>query len=215
MKLWAVTLSLWMSVISVNFDYPSVSPVKNSNPVHVVSKEAHIDLTTKKIVHILGEVTERSMIAALAEEAATENLPGDRLVLIKSPGGDVMAGQKLIDGLTLEHNHGIRIVCVAMDMAHSMAFNTLSFCDIRLATKGTTMVVHKVAIGGLDVRGTARNLRKVADELDKVDEPYAVQNSKMMRLERKIYDLYADLETEWTANILYSIGYLNGFAEIK
>jgi ATP-dependent protease ClpP protease subunit len=214
MKGLVVFLLLWALVFEATEPrYPKISPAASA-PTHVVSKQAHIDITTKKVIHLFGEVTRYSIDRALLEEHLTESIPGDRVVLIDSPGGSVQAGQLLIDSLMLEKKRGMRIVCVAIDNAHSMAFNTLSFCDVRLATKGTRMVVHKVAFESLPIRGTARNLRMLANEADRVDEPYARQNAKMMHLKRKDYDKYADRETNWSVETLLARGYLNGVAVV-
>lgn len=214
MKPWLTALILLVAVFGTNFtSYPKVDPA-DATPIHVVSKQADIDITSKKVIHLFGEITRDSIRQALIEKTLTETLSGDRVVLIYSGGGSLEAGQRLIDALMSEKKSGVRIVCVAIDAAHSMAFNILSFCDIRLATRRTHMVVHKAAIEELGFRRTARNLRSEADSIDRADEPYAVQNSKMMRLSRKEYDKYADQETNWTAEMLLARGYLNGLASV-
>lgn len=214
MKNWVVTALIWLTVFTTNAgQLPGTKPT----PVHVVSRGAGIDITTLKVVHVLGPVTQYSARESINEAMNTANIPGDRVVVIDSPGGDVDAGQKLITVLLLEHALGTRIVCVVHNNAHSMGFNILSFCDVKLATAKSTMVVHKIAFGMIPpgIRGTALNLREMARELDLADEPYILQNSKMMHLDRKHYNMYANRENRWTAEQLLAMGYLDGIATVK
>lgn len=208
-----VAIIMCVSVITTNAGYIPELLVSPS-PVHVVSEEAGIDLTTLKVIRMYGPVTSYSVRTAIDDLLKTHDLPGDRLVLIDSPGGEVGAGQRLIDTLMIEHNSGTRIVCVAINNAHSMAFNIMSFCDVRLATAGTKMVAHKIAISYIMGRGTAKNLREIARELDRYDEPYCVQNSKILHLTRKEYDKYADRDYMWKVAELLKRNYLDGIAVI-
>lgn len=213
MKNLIITAMLWATVFTTNAGY-SPKLRLDPTPVHVVSKQAGIDITTLKVVHMFGAVTKYTVQKAIVEALSNSNLPGDRVVIINSPGGDVVAGQVLIDELKIEKLSGTRIVCVAINNAHSMAFNLLSFCDVRLATAKSTMIVHKIEYSMIppEMRGTAKNLRKMAAVLDVMDEPYIVQNSAMMHLDRRHYDMYADAQNCWTAEQLLIMGYLQGIA---
>ncbi len=182
---------------------------------HVVSPKAGIDLDTKKTIVLHGEVNTFSAITFLADLEAVEDLPGDLLVIIDSPGGDVESGDRMIAAIDAVEASGTRVVCVASHAAHSMAFNLLTHCNVRLATPGTTMVVHKIEISRIDMRRTAANLRRIADRLDRLDEKYRQANSKAMKLSLKQYDLCADEETEWSALLLYKRGYLQGPASLS
>ena len=210
MKLWIATICLWATVFTID------AKPKPLVEVHIVSAQAGIDIRTKKVIHLIGPIRRASIREAAREHIETLSIPGDRVVIIDSGGGEVERGQTLIDALMIERSMGVRIVCVAVNHAHSMAFNTLSFCDVRLATAGTTMVAHKIEFGRVlpDIRTTAKNLRMLARELDEVDERYCVQNAKMLHLDRKHYDMYADHENEWTAEQLLAMQYLNGIATV-
>ncbi len=210
---WLRAAAILALVVTANAAVPDLTPTR----VHVVSQEAGIDITTQKVIRILGPMTRWSIRRAAQEGAATVFLPGDRVVVINSGGGDVEAGQKLIDALMVERRSGTRIVCVAIGNAHSMAFDLLSFCDVRLATAKTKMVAHKIEYTALpyEMRETARNLRKLARELDKIDAVYDTQNAKMMHLDSKHYDMYADRENQWTAEQLLIMKYLNGIATVE
>jgi ATP-dependent protease ClpP protease subunit len=108
------------------------------------------------------------------------------------------------------------MICVAEENAHSMAFNILTACDVRLATDDAHFIVHKIAISGFspDVRITAKLLKSIADDLEHMDEPFRQSNSKAMHMSLEDYDRFADEQHCWSAPLLYLTGYLNGIATI-
>lgn len=180
---------------------------------HVVSPQAKIDLDTQKIIVLHGEVNEFSAITFLADLRAVKDILGALLVIIDSPGGDVESGDRMIAAIDEIEASGTKVVCVANHAAHSMAFNLLTHCNVRLATPRTTMVVHKIEISRIaGVRNTAANLRRIANQLDRRDEKYRQANSKAMKLTLSEYDICADNETEWGAMQLLERGYLQGIA---
>lgn len=182
--------------------------------VHIQSKPAHIDIRTDKVSAIFGMIDDSLEADYAAQVAATISIKGPRVILINSPGGVVSSGAKIIDLMLIEKIHGTKMICVVGSMAHSMAFNILTFCDVRLSLPISRMVVHNIAVGGLDPsnRGTAKNLRQIADDMEKVEQPYRLANAKAMHLSLPDYDLFAENETCWTAAKLYLMGYLDGIA---
>jgi ATP-dependent protease ClpP protease subunit len=216
MKTWVSALCIVLSIFQVNAN-TYVPPTKLNFALHVVSKKAGINITTRKVTHVIGHISESSVRASIQETLETMYMVGDRVVYIDSGGGDAVAGLRLINALMVERAAGTRLICVAVKDAHSMGFNLLSFCDVRLATAGTNSVVHKVESGEMPPgeRWTAKNLRKMADIIDKIDEPYRQRNSKMMNLDLKHYDMYADAENMWTAEQLLAIHYLDGIAKVE
>ena len=181
----------------------------------VVSHQAKIDLTTDKVAHIVGDVDIMTLAKFRKEMRDTQALPGDRLIIIDSRGGSLGAGEQILKIIREEKaasKH--RVVCVANNKASSMAFNILSNCDVRLMTPGTHSLVHKIrrAIAGMS---TALELRAHAKELDALDEPFRQLNARTMRLALADYDLFADKETVWRAEVLLKIGYLHGLATIS
>lgn len=177
-----------------------------------VANAYHVNFNSQKIAHIVGEIDTQTQFRFEMEMESTRDIPGDRLILIDSPGGYVEAGQRMLEVLDVERARGVKAVCVVMGEASSMAFDILTHCDVRLAAPNSHMTVHKIAISQWDTnaRGTAANLRREADELDQIDEPYRKANAKAMHLTLREYDRYADQETSWTASILLQRGYLQG-----
>lgn len=178
----------------------------------VDSLQYHIN--TNKVVTIAGVIDSDMTSSVYIQLHATETMRGDRLVLIRSPGGSVNEGKKILNMLLQERKDtGKKLVCMVIDAAHSMAFNILTHCDVRLASSNSTMVVHKVALGGdPGIRMTARNLRLIAKEMEEMDEYWARTNAEAMHISRKEYDDNADNERRWTAQELVSMKYLNGIA---
>ncbi len=122
----------------------------------------------------------------------------------------------MIEIMELEKLHKVRQVCVVTGSAHSMAFNILSHCDVRLSVPGTHMIVHQIAISGTincqRVRCTSTFLKDLAESLDKDDEDFRLLNSKAMGLTLKEYDFYAGKEHSWVPRELIKRKYLHGIA---
>lgn len=184
-----------------------------------ILKTTTIDLANfKKVAHIEHPIDGAQYEMFDKEMADTADLPGARIILIDSPGGDVYIGDMMVRLMKAEQARGVKEICVVEKGAHSMAFNFLTNCDVRLAIKGAFSVVHKVAAGGIDELGgrhTAQWFRHQADILEKLDEPYRQANARAMGLSLEDYDLYADEETPWSATTLVLMGYFQGFAVIK
>lgn len=190
-----------------------------ASAAHVVSKQANIDLDTQKVVHVSGYIGKDLAISIGEEVKNTYGMPGDRLVIINSPGGSVDYG-KVILGILLAEKYttGNRLVCIVDKNAHSMGFNILSYCDVRLATADAHMLVHKIAISGIDdgrTRWTPKNLRKLADDMEAEDEQFRQKNASMMHMSLKEYDMLADIETMCSADSLLLRHYLSGIARLE
>jgi ATP-dependent protease ClpP protease subunit len=186
-------------------------------PIHVKAPAASIDVSTAKIATITERVSPDTARKFDMEYAVTQHLPGDRLVLIDSPGGDVAAGNDMIRTMETEKGLGIRQVCVVFHSASSMAFNFLTHCDVRLALPKASMLMHKIATGGIDcvsTRCTAKYLRNYATDLDEVDEPFRQANAKALGMTLKDYDLFCEQEHIWTTETLLARHYLQGVAAL-
>ncbi len=190
-----------------------MSQIQTPTPVHIVSERLDLDLTTEKVVHIEGTIDFDLLTRFDAEMEKASRLKGPIVVIINSPGGFVEAGSSILLQLLIERSQGSPLVCVVKDYAHSMAFNILSFCDLRLVENSEAQfIAHKIAsyIDPAMYRQTAKLLHKVADELDEADEVWAKKNSEEMHLSREEYDRFADMDFPWRADILMSMGYIDG-----
>lgn len=166
---------------------------------------------TQKVSKILQPIGKRAEEVYRKSVESTLFMPGERIVLIDSPGGDVAEGNKIVALMELEKALGTKMVCVVLRDAHSMAFNILTHCNVRLMVKGSTSVVHKCATN-VFYFGTvrAKELKELARALDKADAPFRRDNAKAMHLSLRRYDYYADKETRWSAERLKKIKYLDG-----
>jgi ATP-dependent protease ClpP protease subunit len=191
-----------------------------SLPAHAFYVNAHngnVDLHTAKVAHVVGEVDRNSTMQFLMELRMTSGIPGDRLIVINSPGGEVRAGERMLRAIDAEKAAGVRIVCLVTGEASSMAFNILTHCDVRLATSDSQMTVHKIALGGLDGSGerlTAETLRRIAEDMDRADDLFRRSNAVAMHLSLSAYDEYARKETRWSARTLLSQGYLDALVPL-
>lgn len=186
--------------------------------IHVISPEANIDLNTSKVTVLEGEITFKSVLAFARQVDATYQEPGDRVILINSPGGSVVAGQALIRIMEAEKLRGIKEICVVDTNAHSMAFNFLTHCDVRLAVQGSQMLMHKVAFEAIDcysTRCTAKQLEEYAKDLEKADEPFRRDNAAALGISLSKYDKLADAQHMWTVQELLKLHYLQGIAVIQ
>lgn len=187
--------------------------------VHIISEDGSIDLRTDKVAHVTGSFDPRLAQSFHSEMTETASIAGDRLILIDSDGGITTYGDRMIRDIEKEKASGVRVVCYVAESAHSMAFNLLSHCNIRLAHREATMVVHRIEFyelrsdHGLN-RLTARNLRKIADGLDRDDAPYGELNAKLMGLTPELYEQFTAAETTWTAEDLVQRHYFQDFADI-
>lgn len=166
-----------------------------------------------KVTQFPHEVTPKLASRFIKALRDTARAPGDRIIVIDSNGGDVEVGNAMLAAMGLEQKLGVRVVCIVDDEAHSMAFNFLTHCDVRLATAGATMLVHKVRMWHVE-NATAKDLRKMATELDEDDEPFRIANAEAMKLDLQAYDGFADKETTWKAATLRKRGYLHGVCTV-
>lgn len=182
--------------------------------VHIANAQAGVDIRTDKVIHILGEIEQPMQQRFRDEMASLSRTPGDVIILINSPGGDADIGLDMIDQIKSEQAKGRKFICVAIENAHSMAFNLLTHCDVRLATSNTTFLMHKVRQRvSKDVNYTALMFKHEMEELQKTDAKFDGPNMKALGLSEHDYNLYADEETVWLAQTLLAKHYLQGFVE--
>ena len=188
----------------------------NAYAIHLKNKE--IDIQTDKVSHLDSVVDEKLALKYALEMSATYEMPGDRVIYINSPGGITEYGDDIIFMMDYERAQGVKMICVVDVKAHSMAFNILSHCDVKLSTPGARMLVHKAEISNMPhgdgTRWTANYLKEMAKELEAVDAPYAKWNRKAMHLTKAQYDRYADAETYFKPAQLKKMGYLDGIVVI-
>lgn len=187
-------------------------------PAHLVSEDKTIDIKTKKVAEVVGEITGISSVQFRYQMIETAQEPGDRIIKIDSPGGDVSAGQIMIDIMEKEKSMGVRQICIVTGTAYSMAFNLLTHCDVRLSTPKASFMFHSIAYTILDDhnegRLTPKRLRHLAELLDHDEQYYRIANARALHISFKEYDIYCDGDAMWTPKKLLSLHYLDSIAEV-
>jgi len=73
---------------------------------------------------------------------------GHIIIDIDSPGGSVAAGLELVEYIeTMRTLHNVTVSCNVGEMAASMAFYVLTFCDYRYTKRKTKLLWHAPYIG--------------------------------------------------------------------
>lgn len=186
------------------------------------TKAAHINiklpdgsqLDTDKIVIINDEINRPAYYSYLEQAVNTFKIPGPRVIIINSPGGEVDSGRLIIDRIEEEKRTGVKMVCIGVDEVSSMAFNIMSHCDIRMAKKTTKFLVHKIRTYMQGVM-TIERLRELADRLEKEDKEFSDLNAKLMHLSPKQYNKFAVAETYWSGTTLLKQKYLDALIDIN
>lgn len=191
----------------------------NASAIRVVSPTAGIDITTSRVSHITGEIKTSTYMRFAMEMLTTLQYPGPRVVLIDSTGGDVDSGERIIALLQEERTHGVKQICVVDRVANSMAFDLLTLaCDVRLSVPKAYFVAHVIAASGIVCesarRCTPKHLMEIVKHLQEADAPYRKANAKALGLTLAEYDVYADQDHVWRAEVLLKRKYLHGIATV-
>ncbi|MFN6269306.1 MAG: ATP-dependent Clp protease proteolytic subunit [Akkermansiaceae bacterium] len=157
-KLFAVIIVLSLTALAL------VVPNKKYEVQNVV-------LTTDNFVSMDFEVNMESVeYVILKLDSLDKSKP--RYLYIRSPGGEVIAGTRLVEYLKSEDGKGV--VAIAQFSA-SMAFVTLQASETRLITRTGVLMSHGISGGA---RGT---IEQIEEQLD-----------FMRKLENMLLDLIAD-----------------------
>jgi ATP-dependent Clp protease protease subunit len=109
-----------------------------------------IEMTSKNVIILQDQVTESSVSSVISQLMQTES--EDIVLYINSPGGEVIAGSKLINAM---YASGKNIVCVA-DFAVSMAFSIFQACPVRYIVPSSILMQHQISYG---VRGSSEQIQ--------------------------------------------------------
>ena len=179
--------------------------------IKLVSPKENLNLLTDRIVHLDSPIDDDVADTMIARMQELHKSTGVQVIVIDSPGGSVLSGQRIIDEMIKEQAEGQKFVCEVQENAHSMAFNILTHCDKRFMSEEGHSVVHKIALSSFPsgARITAYLMRKIAAAMDKMEKQFDADNAKAMHLSAFLYDKLAIGETDWEAKELLQIGYLD------
>lgn len=172
-----------------------------------------INLNTDKVTEVTTEIGADEYKKYSASVMKTLFVPGPRVVILNSPGGRIDIGNQIIALMELEKSLGTQQICIVNQYAHSMAFNILSHCDVRIAQPKAKMIFHKARIFAFGM-ATAKDLRRVAKILDAADKPIAEFNRKVLGMSSKQYDKFSDAEFVWSSEDFLARGYIHAIVNI-
>lgn len=185
--------------------------------IHIKSPAAKLDIDTNKVAYLSGTVSDAMYESVLVQTSLTGALPGDRLWVFDSHGGEQAPGDGIIELMEAEKAKKIRQICVVYKQAQSMAFNILVHCDVRLAVRDAVIMAHVLALASIDcmyTRCTPRRLKALADELLRDDAPYRKANAAALSCSLKEYDGYAARDYDWPVEELLRRHFLSAIVRV-
>lgn len=202
-----------LKFLGILFGFLLCGSAHGTERVRVYCKDAKIDVTTDKVAHLIGGVDNVLEVKFFAEMTSTMDIPGPRIILIDTQGGNIDDGDHIIDRIEMEKSDGVNVICLVTDKAQSMGFNILTHCSVRLAAHNATLMFHDIALGEWpkELRMTAKNLRDQARNLDADDRRYRKANLEALRvMSDHDYRMYSRMDHDWKPGELRAIGYLHG-----
>lgn len=207
-------MNLWLKI---TISWLILSYATATAGVYTLTGANDLKITTSRVAFINGSINEQQYTIFQKQMLETSQAPGDRLIVIDSRGGEVNAGQGMIEMIEAEKSLGIKVYCFVTSRAMSMAFNILTHCNVRLASNKARLLFHKIAYASLDEnsgRLTPNRLRELAAQLDSDDNKYASRNAKALNMPTEDYTLFAYRDTVWMPQALVNMGYLQGIATL-
>lgn len=135
----------------------------------LASAKSEVTLKPERTIVLAGMITDSTVGPVIEAMLQLSKTGKDIDVIISSPGGSVIAGNLMVDRMVQLKNDGVRFRCVVRDLAASMAFQFLLFCDERYATPHAFLLWHPVRIFAQGVV-TAQLASNLATQLQQADE---------------------------------------------
>jgi ATP-dependent Clp endopeptidase proteolytic subunit ClpP len=162
--------------------------IMRSQPFEVV------ELSPDNLVRIVGEISESSASVFIQELYVVAAKSPTVTVFIDSPGGDVLAGIRMIDAVVglKAVRPGVKLQCFAQTAA-SMAFIFFqTACDRRVVSSFSLLMSHQASLG---VRGKAG---EVESRLDLVRQLLTILDNRVAaRLGLSVEDYRAKIVNDW------------------
>jgi len=103
--------------------------------------------TAEHVASLYGPITSKSVVPVVAALAVAETSVD---IDINSPGGSVPAAETVIHAMNDADARGVQVVCIVNHTAASAAFIVLQGCPIRVARKGSFLMMHRLYYGHLE-----------------------------------------------------------------
>ncbi len=150
----------------------------------VVIEPVAVILTPNNHVSIKGRIDDykASQFVSKINKLNTTNI----YVYIDSPGGNVDAGQKMIQYINFKKDTNKTIMCIAWE-AHSMAFNLFQACSYRYVLQDSKMMQHQMSLK--NVVGNIENINSYMQITNKMYDKLILDASKRIGLSADEYKL--------------------------
>lgn len=154
-----------------------------------------------------GEVSFENVTAQIKENKAADEL----VIHVVSPGGDVFEGEAIYNALK---NTGKKLTGHIEGTCASIATLIIGACDTIVMNKAARFMIHNPKIAGLNQAADSRELRHIANQLDKIKglfmNVWDAQTSKRSKpiSNQRLSELY-DNETWMTADEAEREGFID------
>lgn len=128
-----------------------------------------VTLSPERTIVLAGVITDSIVGPTISTMEKLAKTGKDVDIIISSPGGSVIAGNLIVDRMSQLKHDGVKFRCFVRDLAASMAFQLLLFCDERYATPHSFLLWHPVRIFAQGVM-TAQAASSLATQLAQADE---------------------------------------------
>lgn len=164
--------------------------------------DVYDSIEAKAAKHYVPKITFATDVSAASVKVAIElidaaNDGGAETIVIEfdTPGGSVMAGQRLAKAI---ERSKAPVVCVVDGMAASMGFYLLQSCDTRVMTKRSILMAHEPAIS-TQVSGKEYAYEEIAEVLRKINRAMAEHIAGRLGMSVEAF-MARIANTEWWMN---------------
>lgn len=110
---------------------------------------------------------------------------------IKSPGGSVRAGNRIVQVMDALTEHGKNIICIA-DEAYSMAFIVFQACQTRYILPNSILMQHQMALM------TMGQIERIRSEMEMYESVERELNQRQAdRLKMSLEDFTSKVSNDW------------------
>jgi len=150
-------------------------------------------LTPDNHVSLIGEVNQQSVgnfLIEIGRKNHTKN--GEIYIVLNSPGGQVGAGNNLVEHIRFLQAENVTVNCLALNAA-SMAFAILQACDNRLVTTTSLLMQHQISNDGID--GSFESIRSYVDFMMQLEDYMTIFQAE--RLNMTEHNFREKTEHDW------------------
>lgn len=116
-------------------------------------------------------------------------------LFINSPGGSVFAGSVYLNAMQVAQARGARFKCYVPQLAASMAFSILAYCNERYAFEGALFLWHPPRVVLNNTLLTPRDAEILSRDLNSLSKRMAAELLERMPIERKAFWYHFNAET--------------------